>query len=138
MAAPAPAPYANRDFSNPFNPCNVIVGGLVGGIAGALATEITFAGGMVFGSIYYCVNELLDAGLSFLGQSETAKTVRLVACILASIVISAALTSFIGFEVTFQTGVVLAIAMIITSCVTTAICCGSLVSCGFIATSQRG
>ncbi len=132
MTAEAPA---NRPSL--LSPFTIAYGALFCATGTILATDVPFFGGVLFGTVYFTVQPLVEAALGFMGTSEIAKAARVFTSILAAIAAAAALTSLVGYDITFTSGLVLTLASIVASCVmnllcaagSTAIALGYLVLC---------
>ncbi len=125
-ARTSPAPFNQLSFDL----AKVATGALAGGIAAVTTSELPFVGGLVFGGVFFVVQPLVDLALkNLMGESQIAETARGIIVLLASAVAAMAVTTTAGFTVTLNTGVVLAIAMMVSYCVLGSLYIGGFCAC---------
>src|ERR1700722_2102546 len=117
------ATAATSNCNLAINPNYIAGGALAGGVAALIATEIAFTGGLIFGAVFFTVFPLITQGLESLGSSEVAKAIRAFASLLVSITAAVSITTLAGFSITFNSGIVLALSMLVASCAM-GVCCG--------------
>lgn len=123
----------NRD--NQLHPCRVVCSAGIGFIAATALTQTHPVAGIVFGGIYHVVTHLVEQLLSCLGESEIAKTTRIVIGILAGAGAAAAVLIFFGATMSLEAACLLTLSMAVSRFTQPLFCCVCVANClGLVAT----
>jgi hypothetical protein len=107
----------------------IIGGALFGYATSALFTTIDPMGGLFFGAAFGTVRNLTDSLLSFMGESEAAKTARFILSNLAGILAGVAVSTAMGITLTVQAGCTLAVVQIVVAAALPLLCISLCLPC---------
>lgn len=122
MAAPA-------QINSPLNPCTIVCSAGIGCIAAATLTQTHPIAGLVFGGIYHVVTYLAEEALCCLGESEVAKTARIILGILAGTAAAALVLILFGATMSVEAACTLTLAMAISRFTQPLFCCACIANC---------
>lgn len=119
----------HRPRPDPFHPCTVFCSAGIGLAGAMMMTRNHPLTGFFFGGVYHLVTHGVEWALSCFGDSETAKTVRVVLGILAGIAAAGAFVAVFGAEMSVEAACALTLAMVVARFAAPLFCATCCCSC---------